>query len=81
MFDRHETQQSIVNIPAYNPNHLVKVTDKEGQVTVIQAAIIRYVNTYDGGVIVHLIDKGYFRLNLSAEDLFAQMQSQLKAGD
>ncbi|OHT22868.1 hypothetical protein [Providencia stuartii] len=77
MFDRHETHQSIVNIPAFSPDHLVKVTDREGKVTMIQTTMIRKVTTFHDGAFVDLTDNGFFELNLSVEDLFAQIQSGL----
>lgn len=70
MFDRHETHQSIVNIPDYGLDHLVKVTDREGKVTIIQ---------FHEGAFVDLTNNGFFELNLSVEDFFAQIQSGLSS--
>lgn len=78
MFDKHETNLSVVNNSAHNPRHLAKVTDRDGKVILIQTELIRNVAMFDGGSYVNLVDENYFKLNLSVEELFDQIQSHLE---
>ncbi len=77
MFDKHETNQSIVKKQSYDPRHLVKITDSEGKVTIIQTELIHKITTYNSGAFVHLPEGGFIELNLPVDALFDQIQSQL----
>ncbi|MGA6087190.1 MULTISPECIES: hypothetical protein [unclassified Providencia] len=78
MFDKHETNQSVINHSAHNPRHLVKVTDRSGKVIVLQTERIHKISTFNGGAFVDFITGGFIELNLSVEELFDQIQSHLE---
>lgn len=78
MFDKHETNQSVVNNSVHNPRHLVKVTDRDGKVTVLQIELIRRITTFNGGAFVHLPGGDFIELNLAVDVLFDQIQSHLE---
>lgn len=78
MFDKHETNQSVVNHSTHDPRHLVKVTDRDGKVTILQIERIHMISTFNGGAFIDLITGSYIKLNLSVEELFDQIQSHLE---
>lgn len=77
MFDKHETNQSVVNNSAYNPRHLVKITDRDGKVIVLQTERIHKISPFHGGAFVDFINGGFIELSLSVEELFDQIQDHL----
>ena len=79
MFDKHETNQSVVNHSAHNPRHLVKVTDRAGKVMVLQTERIHKISTFNGGAFVDFITGGFIELDLSVDELFSQIQTQLNS--
>lgn len=79
MFNKHETNQSVVNNSSLNPRYLVKVTDREGKITIIQAELIRRITTYNSGAFVHLLEGDFIELNLPVDELFDQIQAQLNS--
>lgn len=56
----------------------MKVTDRDGKVTVIQIERIHMISTFNGGTFIDLITGSYIKLNLSVEELFDQIQSHLE---
>lgn len=77
MFNKYITNQSVVDNSSLNPRYLVKVTDREGKVTIIQTELIRKITTFNGGAFVHLPEGGFIELNLPVDELFTQIQTQL----
>lgn len=79
MFNKHETNQSVTHYSAHNPRHLVKITDRDGKVMVLQTELIHKISTFNGGAFVDFIKGGFIELNLSVDDLFTQIQTHLNA--
>ncbi|MEY0026336.1 hypothetical protein AB7W40_20335 [Providencia rettgeri] len=79
MFNKHETNQSVTHYSSHNPRHLVKIIDRDGKVMVLQTERIHKISTFNGGAFVDFITGGFIELNLSVDNLFAQIQTHLNA--
>ncbi|EMY0057465.1 hypothetical protein LHV18_19045 [Providencia rettgeri] len=88
MFNHHSVEQNITSIQPCNPNHLVKLHDREGKTLLIQTSLIRLVESvkirvsageYKENAFIKFTNDKSIELELTVEELFSQIQTQLNS--
>lgn len=86
MFNNHIVDQNITSIQPCNPNHLVKVQDREGKNYLIQTSLIRLVEPvkirvsageYKENALIKFTNDKSMELELTVEELLSQIKENL----
>ncbi|MBZ3683336.1 hypothetical protein [Providencia sp. PROV077] len=86
MFNNHIVDQNITSIQPCNPNHLVKIQDREGKNYLIQTSLIRLVEPvkirvsageYKENAFIKFTNDKSIELELAVEELLSQIKENL----
>ncbi|OHT23054.1 hypothetical protein A3Q29_21540 [Providencia stuartii] len=86
MFNHHSVEQNITSIQACNPNHLVKIQDREDKTFLIQTSLIRIVEPvkirvrageYKENAFIKFTNDKSIELELTVEELLSQIKGRL----
>lgn len=86
MFNHHSVEQNITSIQACNPNHLVKIQDREDKTFLIQSSLIRLVEPvkirvsvgeYKENAFIKFTNDKSIELELTVEALLSQIKENL----
>lgn len=86
MFNHHSVDQNIMVIQPCNPNHLVKLQDREGKTYLIQTSLIWFVEPviirvsageYKENAFIKFTNKKSMELELTVEELLSQIKDDL----
>lgn len=86
MFNHHSVEQNITSIQACNPNHLVKIQDREDKTFLIQSSLIRLVEPvkirvsageYKENAFIKFTNDKSIELELTVEELLSQIKENL----
>lgn len=86
MFNHHSVEQNITSIQACNPNHLVKIQDREDKTFLIQSSLIRLVEPvkirvsageYKENAFIKFTNDKSIELELTVEELLSQIKDNL----
>lgn len=86
MFNHHSVEQNITSIQPCNPNHLVKIQDREDKTFLIQSSLIRLVEPvkirvsvgeYKENAFIKFTNDKSIELELTVEALLSQIKENL----
>ncbi|EOE1546016.1 hypothetical protein ACJ9E6_004095 [Providencia rettgeri] len=86
MFNHHSVEQNTTSIQPCNPNHLVKIQDREGKNYLIQTSLIRLVepvkkrlsaDEYKENAFIKFTNDKWIELELTIEELLSQIKENL----
>lgn len=86
MFNHHSVEQNITSIQPCNPNHLVKIQDREGEIYLIQISLIRLVEPikirvsageYKENAFIKFTNDKSIELEMTVEELFSKIKGNL----
>lgn len=86
MFNHHSVDQNITSIQPCNPNHLVKIQDREDKTFLIQSSLIRLVEPvkirvsageYKENAFIKFTNDKSIELELTVEELLSQIKENL----
>lgn len=85
MFNHHSVEQNITSIQPCNPNHLVKLQDREGKTFLIQTSLIRLVEPvkirisvgeYKENAFIKFTNGKSIELELTVEELYTKIKEK-----
>lgn len=88
MFNHHSVEQNITSIQPCNPNHLVKIQDREDKTFLIQTSLIRLVepvnkrvsaDKYKENAFIKFTNDKWIELELTVEELYSQIKGHLRS--